>query len=276
MAFVPSVGGRPDVAFYGVFDGTVGDDASDFVHHVAVQNMVNNKHFTDALKAAETAKRWVDPMAVRLFEAAMKHGYKESDRQLLEHAKEKRLDYTSSTSVTAFVTGDLLTVGHLGDSRIVLGREQAGSGLVGRRLTVDHKPDQAAELKRIQSRGGSLTYLHGGKPFIRGGDFTARQAQGDRPMQLNYSRAFGGKDLKPFGLSSEPTITQIQLTARDKVLILGSDGVWDVMPPDDAVHLATAAREKKLNPAQQIVLRSLALHNARGSIDNVTAIVIFL
>jgi protein phosphatase len=51
-------------------------------------------------------------------------------------------------------------------------------------------------VRHCSQSGGSLAWLHGGKPFLRGGDFTARQAQGDRPMQLNYSRAFGGKDLK--------------------------------------------------------------------------------
>ena len=45
-----------------------------------------------------------------------------------------------------------------------------------------------------------MEYLHNSfdKPFIRGGDFTARKARGDRAMQLQYSRAFGGKDLKPY------------------------------------------------------------------------------
>jgi hypothetical protein len=60
-------------------------------------------------------------------------------------------------------------------------------------LTTDHKPDMAEERRRIEKSGGSLAYLHGGKPFIRGGDFAERQLKGDRPMQLNYSRAFGGK-----------------------------------------------------------------------------------
>lgn len=68
---------------------------------------------------------------------------------------------------------------------------------------------------RVQS-GGSLAYLHGGKPFIRGGDFTERQARGERPMQLNYSRAFGGKDLKPYGLLAVPDIAQHQITKADK------------------------------------------------------------
>lgn len=91
--------------------------------------------------------------------------------------------------------------------------------MIGEFLTHDHKPDQPAEHKRIvevrtphlvrlvhaphvtcccchTQAGGILTYLHGGKPFLRGGDFVERQRKRERPMQLNYSRAFGGKDLK--------------------------------------------------------------------------------
>lgn len=61
---------------------------------------------------------------------------------------------------------------------------------------VDHKPNMPSELQRIQASGGSLVWLHGNKAYIRGGDFIRRQANGEHPKQLNYSRAFGGKDLK--------------------------------------------------------------------------------
>ena len=73
-----------------------------------------------------------------------------------------------------------------------------------------------AERHRIESSGGLLVYLHGSKPFLRGGDFAERQSRGERSMQLNYSRAFGGLFLKPFGLSATPDITQVELTAKDK------------------------------------------------------------
>lgn len=76
--------------------------------------------------------------------------YKETDANLLEHCAKHRLDYASSTSVTALITGKLMTVGSLGDSRIAIGRERKGS-LVGEFLTKDHKPDQPEELRRIQS-----------------------------------------------------------------------------------------------------------------------------
>jgi hypothetical protein len=80
------------------------------------------------------------------------------------------------------------------------------------------------------------------------GDFFQRQLA----MQLNYSRAFGGKDLKMYGLSCTPSVLQLryraeQKTASDdtafylgelKCLILGSDGVWDVSDPTNTVNLA--------------------------------------
>lgn len=51
-------------------------------------------------------------------------------------------------------------------------------------------------------------------------------------MQLNYSRAFGGKDLKMYGLSAVPDILQVNLTDAEKCMVLGSDGIWDVIEAD--------------------------------------------
>jgi len=36
------------------------------------------------------------------------------------------------------------------------------------------------ELRRIEQSGGSLAWLHGNKPYIRGGDFFRRQANGNK------------------------------------------------------------------------------------------------
>ena len=169
-------------------------------------------------------------------------GFLRTDEALVTMCRERGIDYSACTAVTAVISGDLLSVAHLGDSKVVLGRDSnaaaaavaaaaalAAGGkppstappsgpvaITGKYLTTDHKPDMVEERRRIESCGGSLAYLHGGKPFIRGGDFSARQAAGDRPMQLNYSRAFGGKDLKRYGLSATPDILQIQLTKADR------------------------------------------------------------
>lgn len=167
-----------------------------------------------------------------------------------------------------------MSVAHLGDSKIVLGREVDGL-VVAKLMTTDHKPDQLEERRRIEKCGGSLTYLHGGKPFIRGGDFTARQARGDRPMQLNYSRAFGGKDLKMYGLIAVPDILQIQISPADRLLIVASDGLWDAVDMDVAVARAWESYRLGRDPSIDLVEFALAEHDRNGTIDNVTVCCIF-
>merc|ERR1719476_1243788 len=114
--------------------------------------------------------------------------------------------------------------------------------MVGEQLTNDHKPDLDEERTRIERSGGMVERLpnHNNKPFIRGGDFLMRKALGEQPMQLQYSRAFGAKDLKIFGLSSIPDVRLIRFQ-RDpayrsiRFLILASDGLRDVIPTQQAV-----------------------------------------
>ena len=72
------------------------------------------------------------------------------------------------------------------------------------------------EHKRIVENGGSLVWLRGNKPYIRGGDFLSRQGRGEHPKQLNYSRAFGGKDLKMYGLTAEPDVSHFDIHRDDR------------------------------------------------------------
>lgn len=58
----------------------------------------------------------------------------------------------------------------------------------------------------------------------RGGDFLPRQANGEHPKQLNYSRAFGGKDLKKYGLIAEPDVSHFEILPEDKLVVIASDG----------------------------------------------------
>lgn len=268
----PRLLGRDDLQFYGVFDGTVGDFASDYVHTTILLNCVRSLPFRTAISAPP--EEMLSSENLKLFESAMRETYRKTDADLLAQCREHRINYSASTSVTALLTGNVLTIGHLADSRIVMGREEGGR-MRGIMLTHDHKPDQRDELARIEAAGGSLTYLHGGKPFIRGGDFVERQARGDRPMQLNYSRAFGAKDLKCFGLSPIPDVSQVHLTDADKLIILGSDGVWDVVDADTAVRRAWEVMHAGGDPSQDLVDFALHEHDVKGSIDNVTAMCVF-
>ena len=257
-----------------VFDGTVGDFASHFCQANFLHFLGASASFQQLCKSLEDVPEGDDiPSTVAaLAGASLAEALKATDVALVDECAKINNNYASSTAIVAMVTrGSLVSAAHLGDSRLAIGTNGQSAAFV----TTDHKADTPAERERIEASGGSVVYLHKGKPFIRGGDFTARQAQGDRPMQLNYSRAMGGKDLKMFGLSREADVWQRMLT-EEFVLVLGSDGLWDTISCNNAIHGALQARQQGTNPAQFLVdmgLRGLA---QRGSSDNVTVVCCFL
>lgn len=292
-----------EYAWFGVFDGTVKEHASEWIHRNILEVYLRCPKFLEfhALSPEEKA----NPDNIGLLEQSMHDCYVETDRLLIEEMRRRQIHYSACTSVTCIIhipTATMVTA-HIGDSHAILGVEIENQ-LVGVKLTHEHKPDHQLERQRIEHNGGSLIYLKSNRPFIRGGDFKQRV----RAMQLNYSRAFGGKDLKMYGLSSEPSITTVQLAwngrapgdgrgrgaaaraahsacmGRAAVLILGSDGIWDVIEPTTAVDLVMNAQaeydaapdqQKPLNCAERLARLALLTHEERMSNDNVTAVVSF-
>lgn len=307
----PSLSKEVDgISLYGVFDGTVGDLASDTVKDLVVPALMKTEGFQryvasrkDGDKEKEHYESWM--------RAAVREMYLKADEELLRLVcvlteKQQHRDFASTTSVTLLLWEDMICVGHLGDSRICLmyvadesldqletarakkdkkgGGEKTASSekivtrsiqedmVLGSFVTKDHKPSSGEERRRIEQNGGSVEYLHNhqNKPFIRGGDFQRRKALGESPMQLQYSRAFGGKDLKPYGLTADPTVN---VTSREKQFlgfILASDGLWDLLSADEAAGIAFRAYQEKKCPAETLV--KTVLPNAG---DNVTAITLF-
>lgn len=271
---------RAPCAFFGVFDGTVGDFASENVKDLVIPKLLESPNWRTLrhLPASRSSDQ------ERLAEHALRDMYRTVDESLLVRCAQNTQHYATCTSVTLMVVGDLLVVGHLGDSRIVLGKEEPGSGpgrgeLIGEQLTMDHKPDQEPERQRIEQCGGMVERLqnHSNKPFIRGGDFLMRKALGEQPMQLQYSRAFGAKDLKMFGLSSVPDVRIIRMGSpayrHVRFAILASDGLWDVLSAQQAVATAQQAAQEDGSPAEALVRRALMEQSRRKArADNITAI----
>ncbi|CAD7926611.1 unnamed protein product [Amoebophrya sp. A120] len=325
-----------NAAFFGVFDGTVGDFASNNVKDIVVPMLRSTPEYKQLENATDVVNH---EEAVDLLKRSMRKMYHRSDEELLRRCGENEKHYAASTSVTLLLWQDHICVGHLGDSRICLiyvtdenlkqikgvpavpssdtdaqsensnpvqqsGDEKTGVAKTGSKegvgyvvdarfaasgsirtdsipaskvdelvegnfVTQDHKPDQAEERARIEAAGGSVEYLHNhqNKPFIRGGDFQQRKMLGESPMQLQYSRAFGGKDLKPFGLIGDPTVNCTKRERQFAGFVLASDGLWDVMTADVAARVSMKAWLEGKNPSEALV--NAALH---GSCDNITAV----
>ena len=290
---------RDDCSFCGVFDGTVGDDASDFVcqnviahlcknldAHTGAQRSIFNEapmDITPKNNGGESTKdsdnktrsSGVSDGHAEILREAIHNTFLSTDKELIEMCSEKGLHYASSTGVAAFLWKNLLTVAHVGDSKACIARLD-GSDVHPEWLTVDHKPNMPFELRRIEANGGSLAWLHGNKPYIRGGDFFRRQALGEHPKQLNYSRAFGGKDLKMYGLSAEPDISHFEIAPEDRLVLIGSDGLWDVLNPRIACEIAFRAKAQGRSATADIVSAAITEMPICGVRDNITVIAIFL
>lgn len=149
-------------------------------------------------------------------------------------------------------TSKFVYTANCGDARAVL---CTGDGSA-KRLSLDHKATDEAEVKRIEDLGGFV---------VRGRVLGV----------LAVARAFGDFSLKKY-VPCTPYTSEAKLESTAKFLIIACDGVWDVISDDEAVGLVRefcdGAAAKGTRAAKHLVEQAIA----RGSTDNVTCLVVFL
>lgn len=147
-----------------------------------------------------------------------------------------------------------MLIANAGDCRAVLGKRG-----IAIKLSEDHKPSSTPERLRIEKLGGEVYdgYLNG---------------------QLSVARALGDWHMKgPRGsscpLSAEPELQETILSDEDEFLILGCDGLWDVMSSQCAVTMARKELMLHNDPercSRELVREALK----RNSCDNLTVIIV--
>lgn len=236
-------GAKPS-AFYGVFDGHGGAEAAIFIRN----NLL--KFVTEDADFPRIQKKDADFQSAA--EKVLRNAFLVADLAL---ADDSDVDSSCGTTVlTALIVGRSLVVANAGDCRAVLCRR--GKAV---EMSRDHKPDCLSERLRIESLGGFVDdgYVNG---------------------YLSVARALGDWDMKlPKGssspLSAEPEFRLADLTEEDEFLIIGCDGIWDVMSSDCAVSIARRELRRHNDPQQcseELVLEALR----RKTLDNLTVVVV--
>ncbi|KAL6178778.1 hypothetical protein ACLB2K_050296 [Fragaria x ananassa] len=217
-----------------VFDGHGGTDAASFIRNNILRFIVEDSHFPTCL------------------ERAIKSAYVKADHAFADASS---LDISSgTTALTALISGRTLIIANAGDCRAVMGKR--GRAI---EMSKDHKPNCASEKLRIEKLGGVIYdgYLNG---------------------QLSVARALGDWHMKgPKGsacpLSAEPELQETCLTEEDEFLIMGCDGLWDVMSSQCAVTMARKELMIHNDPercSRELVREALKRHTC----DNLTVIVV--
>ncbi|KAH1099757.1 hypothetical protein GLYMA_13G042100v4 [Glycine max] len=177
---------------------------------------------------------------------AISETYQQTDANFLDSEKDTFRD-DGSTASTAILVDSHLYVANVGDSRTIISK--AGKAIA---LSEDHKPNRSDERKRIENAGGVVMWA--GTWRVGG--------------VLAMSRAFGNRMLKQF-VVAEPEIQDQEIDEQIELLILASDGLWDVVQNDDAVSLARTEEEPEA-AARKLTEAAFS----RGSADNITCIVV--
>ncbi|XP_057759265.1 probable protein phosphatase 2C 47 isoform X1 [Arachis stenosperma] len=230
----PSVSLPSPAAFYGVFDGHGGIDAASFTRKNILKFIIEDSHFPSGIKKAVNS-------------AFVKADHAFRDASSLDSS-------SGTTALIAIVLGRDMLIGNAGDSRAVLGKR--GRAI---ELSKDHKPNCTSERLRIEKLGGVIYdgYLNG---------------------QLSVARALGDWHIKgskgsKSPLSSEPELEEIVLTEEDEFLIMGCDGLWDVMSSQCAVTMVRRELMQHNDPtecAKALVAEAIQ----RNTCDNLTVVVV--
>lgn len=156
---------------------------------------------------------------------ALIEAFETAQADLVGHALQNSWDVqaSGSTAIAAIWKGNKLWTANVGDSRCIIGSETERKLLFE---TEDHKPQDAKEKARIESRGGevrSKTYPDGWvnhRIFVKGATYPG----------LCMARTFGDESVKAHGVIATPEVAEVTLDMDKKpFIILASDGVWEFM-----------------------------------------------
>jgi serine/threonine protein phosphatase PrpC/pSer/pThr/pTyr-binding forkhead associated (FHA) protein len=162
--------------------------------------------------------------------------------------------YSGCTAVVSFlyhhpITNRVhLSTGNLGDARAILCR--AGRPVM---LTRDHKTDSKDEEQRVLKSGGKIF----------------RNRLGGC---LEVTRAFGDIGMHSFGLSPVPFVCETELTSEDSHLVLSSDGLWDVVSPQEVVDFLCHPNSQNQS-CRELALALVEMASQRATRDNVYMVV---
>eukprot|EP01103_Thecamoeba_quadrilineata_P017123 TRINITY_DN5952_c0_g1_i2.p1 TRINITY_DN5952_c0_g1~~TRINITY_DN5952_c0_g1_i2.p1 ORF type:complete len:345 (+),score=92.09 TRINITY_DN5952_c0_g1_i2:20-1054(+) len=235
-------------AFFGVFDGHGGQQASDFVAenlHVYLQEEKEKQGTAEALAIA----------------------FRRIEEDFLAKAKAEDLK-DGTTAIVAVFHGDKLIVGNVGDSELIMSKD--GKALS---FCLVHNPKRnPEEVKRIEAAGGRMYNERLAHPALNPAIFNiaVSRAIGDIFFKhKDYTRN------QPSALNAVPDIREYTLTGEEEFALLACDGLWDVMDHQDAVDFLLP-RLKKSNDLNKICEELTSEAYNLGSQDNITVLLVAL
>ena len=146
------------------------------------------------------------------------------------------IENSGTTFCSGFLLGNILYIINIGDSRAVLGSFNIKTNdWKPKQLSIDHEPNSPNENRRIIQCNGRVDKLKNefgeeiGPPRVFDKD-TDSTSPG-----IAMSRSIGDDIAKKLGVIYEPEVFMYELNYENKILVIGSDGLWGCMSNEEVI-----------------------------------------
>ncbi|CAD8112624.1 unnamed protein product [Paramecium sonneborni] len=185
------------------------------------------------------------------------------------------ISFSGSTLVIVYLQNNKLYCANLGDSRaVLLSRDDKWKM---KPLSRDHKPSCKDEADRILANGGRIDPLMNNLGLFVG---PLRVWTNQNVPGLAMTRSLGDEIAHSVGVSDKPEILQFDLEKSDKVIILGSDGLFEFLNDEQIVNCITPYYDSSNieGACNQLMLAACNswMQKCNNLIDDITFIVLFL
>ena len=217
--------------YFGVYDGhgEKGAEASEYIKDQINKSLNRDKFQITLLNSIPQVKVYFDKLYTLI-----QNNYKK---------RKNDFELSGSCSVSMLFIEPYIYSINLGDSRGVLGSIKDGKKLAIE-LTSDHKPNRENESRRIYENGGQVISKHGGVHRVT-------KKNDDQPG-LAVARSVGDLVGHECGISHLPEYIVKEIDLDDHFIVIGSDGVWDIMGSSEVVGFVFDKLEGKKCSKDQI------------------------
>lgn len=235
----------PGTAFFGVYDGHGGAKIAQYAGKHLHKYIIKRSEYKEGK-----------------IEDALRQGFLDVDNAMLQ--EESLKDELAGTTAVAIVLKDnKLYCANVGDSRAI-----ASVGGNVDVLSLDHKPGNDTEIKRIQAAGGWVEFNR------VNGNLALSRALGDFVFKKNEK-----KKAEEQIVTAYPDVEVREVTSDWEFLVIACDGIWDVMTNEEVVEFVRLRIGSGMDPediCEDLMTRCLAPDCQMGGLgcDNMTVVLV--
>ena len=187
------------------------------------------------------------------------------------------LQFSGTTCLLLFLFEDYIICSNIGDSICVLFNCSNEDRWTYDIISKIHKPDIQSEKDRVLLNGGVIHPYYDELGIFEGPNRV--YVKGKTYPGLSLTRSIGDLEAEKIGIISEPDIIIKKKDSTCKYLVLGSDGLWDVIKPYDVRRIVNPYFSKSdTNGACNALLKTACKNWDKEGCerDDITIIVVFI